>query len=147
MSQRPLPASPNRQLDQAHILRAPLVLISCSSHDHQIAEEFYQLLDHRGVAVWCSIYISPDEGCYVTTEEILDLATHVILLVSADSASSRRVRSEIEYALSQEKVVIPIMIDKHPLPVWCSTLESINYEDLNSDEILSNLIKSFPVRV
>ncbi len=112
------------------------IFVSYSSHDKSTVQNLCERLRVQGIDTWASFKdIQPGAKWDEAIQEALDKSTHIIVMVSEASVQSSYVRAEIEYALDNGKVVLPILISKTKLPLRWHTLEYVDLsENDNTDE-------------
>lgn len=89
------------------------LFISYSSKDVVVAEELRSLLEKAGIKCWIAPHSIPVGSDY--TEVIVDAiekSSGVVLLLSGNSQDSKWVPKELDIAISSEKVIFPIHIDR-----------------------------------
>lgn len=109
------------------------VYISYRREDKEIAFAIYQYLVQRGFDVFVDISNIPTGADFrqVIFEQIYN-RTYFIILMSASLFDARIahpsdfIRIEIEYALSANKIIIPILLENFPLPHPISVPASIS---------------------
>jgi non-specific serine/threonine protein kinase len=93
------------------------IFISYSSKDREKAEQLAQLLSSAGVSVWID-----KEGIQAATSwtneiaEALDTCKAFVLLLSADSLSSKNVIKELSLAAESDKQIIPVELEAVTIP-------------------------------
>lgn len=106
------------------------VFISYSRKDSETVSRICKLLDVNGLAYWIDItgVLSGDQYKKVIYKAIR--TTKVVLFVSSENSnSSKNVVSEICYATSENKIIVPLKIDDAPYE------ENISYDILRIDHI------------
>ncbi len=89
------------------------VFVSYSSKDKIIADAAVSALEQQNFRCWYAprdIKPSADWGDSIT--EAINACKIVLLIFSGNSNQSQRVRDEIYYAISEEKVILPFRIEK-----------------------------------
>ena len=89
------------------------VFVSYSSKDKIIADAAVSALEQQNFRCWYAprdIKPSADWGDSIT--EAISACKIVLLIFSGNSNQSQRVRDEIYYAISEEKVILPFRIEK-----------------------------------
>ncbi|MBN1418288.1 MAG: TIR domain-containing protein [Planctomycetes bacterium] len=90
----------------------PAVFVCHAHEDREFTERLCRDLDRAGVRVWLDwIDIPPGHMFERAIDKALSACTHVVLIVTDDALESDWVRSEVEFALSKRKVVIPVRRD------------------------------------
>ena len=94
---------------------APIqVFLSHVSEDRELANYLGERLSESGFQVWwAEERLLPGENWARATGDALEQSDAMIVLVSPDSASSRRVREELNYALGASNYagrVIPVVV-------------------------------------
>lgn len=100
------------------------IFISYSRKDRRAARQLVGLIHRSPHEVWIDESgIDPGEGFPEKIIETIDQADFVMLLWSKNSRESRWVEREWNYAYKESKKILPLLLDKTPLPM---ALENIN---------------------
>lgn len=124
------------------------VFLSHSSKDRIWVRDFCGELLASGIDVWTDwLHIQPGENFDRAIEEALVNATHVLLVVSPNSLQSDYVRSEVEWALSENKTVIPIVLqDTHIPPRWHALQRLFARTEAERASTIAHLFRMLPQR-
>jgi hypothetical protein len=122
------------------------IFVSHSSKDKSIIEGICDQLEKRGISLWISSKdVKPGLEWDKSIENALDKAEYVLLMVSKASIDSSYVRTEIEYALNEGKVVIPILLEQVKLPLRWHTLQFVDYgEFADRPAAIEQIVKLVP---
>jgi hypothetical protein len=123
---------------------APLdrVFIAYSRKQRALAKELCELLLKNGKAVFWDAKIIAGAMWRQTIQRALDDASHVVVVWTPDAAASDEVEREVSYALSEGKVIVPLLGKDIPkLPYHLHGLHYIILED-NLAEIEADLLKA-----
>ncbi len=118
------------------------VFIAYSRKQRSIAKELSEMLIRNGKAVFWDAKIKAGAIWRQTVQKALDAATHIIVIWTPDAALSDEVEREVSYALSERKVIVPILSKEIPkLPYH---LHGLHYIILHDDvgTIEANLIEA-----
>jgi len=88
------------------------IFVSYSSEDKAVADAVVSALENSGLRCWVAprdIKPSADWGDSIT--EAISACKMVLLIFSGHSNQSKRVRDEIYYAISEEKIILPFRIE------------------------------------
>lgn len=85
------------------------VFIAYSRKQREVAKSLYEMLIGKGKAVFWDAKIHAGATWRQTIQKALDDATHIVVIWTPDAARSDEVEREVNYALSEGKVIIPIL--------------------------------------
>lgn len=123
----------------------PAVFISHASKDkEEIVEIIRKLEDYYYVKVWVSYRDIVAGEWDREIENALNSATHVVVIASEASIESSYVRAEVEYALDNDKTVIPVKIERVRLPLRWHTLQNFDLTEGNPNIKVFNLSEALP---
>jgi len=106
------------------------VFIAYSRKQREEARGLYELLSKHGKAVFWDAKIHAGATWRQTIQKALDDATHLIVIWTQDAAESDEVEREVSYALSEGKVIIPILSKDIPkLPYHLHGFHYVVLED------------------
>jgi len=122
------------------------VFVSHASQDKEAVAKLCAELSQHGIDAWSSFKdIKPGEEWNTAIENALETATHVIVVASQTSIASEYVRAEVEWALTNKKTVIPVLIEQVKLPVRWHTLQHVTLTpDENRADALVALVNHLP---
>lgn len=122
--------------DQKERAAPARVFVSYAHRDRTVAEEIARALDRAGISVWFDSWeMEMGDSIARRTREDLGASDFLIVLLSPESANSRWLREEVDFALSTELrqrsiTVVPAIIRDCEVP---SGLRSFLPIDLRSD--------------
>lgn len=141
------PILSDEQLDvigQRVFQNAPLdrVFIAYSRKQRVMAKDVCELLLKNGKAVFWDAKIIAGARWRQTIQRALDDASHVVVLWTPDAAESDEVEREVSYALTERKIIVPLLSKEIPkLPYHLHGLHYIVLEeDVNAIE--ADLLKA-----
>ena len=129
------------------------VFLSHNSKDKLIASEIGLFLAAEGESVWFDAWKIPvGKSISASVSDALAASSHLLLLWSQNAKRSRWVRREVFAALSDEIesgeiTVIPVRLDKTPLPPLLRDLKHIRYEggtETDRRQIISAILGRSP---
>jgi len=121
-----------------------LVFVSYSRQDEAFVSKLIGGLEAQGVPIWRDTTdIEPGGRWDFTIEEALDTATHILVVLSQASVTSTTVRDEINWALDEEKRVIPIMATHCTRPLRIRSIQYIDFTE-NQDRAFEELLRQLP---
>lgn len=92
------------------------VFISYSSKNKDVADELCQKLEAQHFQCWIAPRnIPPAETYAKQISSAIEGCKVFVILFSKDSATSKWCLSEVDYAVHENKIMIPIRIDDYPL--------------------------------
>ncbi|MEM7773227.1 MAG: toll/interleukin-1 receptor domain-containing protein, partial [Cyanobacteria bacterium P01_A01_bin.37] len=110
------------------------VFLAHASEDEPTMHMIRRSLQREGITVWVSSTdIQSGEDFRSAINRGIEQADTVVYLLSPDSQSSEYCRHELEYALSLNKRVIPILICPTEPELIPDELQSLQYIDLTKD--------------
>jgi len=107
---------------------------SYSRVDSDFAKKLATDLRNAGADVWIDqLDIVPGSAWDVAIQDALNEAGGVLSVISDTSIQSKNVMDEISYAISQEKRIIPLILESCPIPFRLARLQHIDFTtDYNS---------------
>lgn len=111
---------------------APLdrVFIAYSRKQKHIAKELSDMLTRNGKAVFWDAKIKAGATWRQTIQRALDDSTHIVVVWTPEAAQSDEVEREVSYALSEHKVIVPLLGKDIPkLPYHLHGLQYIVLEE------------------
>lgn len=122
------------------------VFVSFSSADIKKVRKILAELSRIGIDVFCSDKdIKPGESFDKTIQDAIDYSSYIVVFASKRSVKSEYVKSEVEYALSNNKTVIPVLLEEVSLPLRWHRLQYIKSEG-DIEKIVAGLKKVLPSR-
>ena len=108
------------------------VFVSYSRHDAAIVTPIVKLLRlGEGRIVFCDIdSIAPGERWREQLEKALGTAQYVVVFWCVHASASAEVRREYEAALASGRKLVPVLLDRTPLPVGLGEYEWIDLSAL-----------------
>ena len=101
---------------KAYTGKDPFVFVSYSHADWFIVEPLIVQMKRKLCRVWYDEGLQPGESWNDDLAEHLKAAACVIVFLTEQSMASHYVRSEITYALSKQKKIIPVLLDRSEVP-------------------------------
>lgn len=96
-------------------MEIPYIFISHSSKDKQIADAICHYLEEHGIACWIAPRdVLPGNTWAASIVKALRGCTAMVLIYSKNSNSSDQVINEVDKAFSNNKMIIPFMMDETP---------------------------------
>lgn len=123
----------------------PQPFISYSRHDLPFVRDLLRSLREAGMEPWIDLTNIPGGTPWnASIETALKNCSHCIVIVSPDSMKSNQVRREYEFALSQGKIVIPILLQTVAHMVGLQSIQWIDFRVTYSNpfRILVGRLKS-----
>lgn len=109
------------------------VFLSHATEDKAFTEAIRQTLMRQGLTVWTNYTdLTTGEEFLTAINQGIENADNLILILSPDAISSRYCQAEIEYALSLNKRIIPLLlqpVDWDQLPEHLDSIQYIQYID------------------
>lgn len=104
-----------------------LVFISYARSDKYFVENLSQKLKSKGVKFWYDAKIEAGNHWDITIEEKIESAKKLILVLSKTSVASQNVMDEVNFALTKDKKIIPIVIDQCDVPMRVARFQQIDF--------------------
>lgn len=122
-----------------------LIFVSHATQDKEIVRTLVDELENTGVELWVSYRdIAPGSDWQMAIEETMERATHVLVAVTQACIDSAYVRAEVEFALSDNKIVIPVLLEADVrLPLRWRAVQHVDWTD-RSEEAIGRLASSLP---
>jgi len=118
------------------------IFIAYSRRQRNLAKDLYDLLVRNSKSAFYDAKIKAGATWRQTIQKALDDATHVIVIWTPEAAESDEVEREVSYALSEHKIVVPLLSKEIPkLPYHLHGLHYIVLEDQLA-RIESDLLKA-----
>lgn len=136
-----------------NLYRKYKVFISYNKKDEEIATDIAVFLKVKDIKVWFDEWeILAGDSIIEEIESGLKECTHFIIIWSVNSAKSNWVRKELKSILCEAirigiPRIIPVIIDKTPLPKLLIDLKYIRYKDdseKDKEEIIKSIIGEKP---
>lgn len=107
--------------------------LSHCSEDSTLAVAWVRELENAGVPAWASFRdIAPGAHWDEAIETAIHRAVVVVVLATRASVLSRYVRAEVDFALSLNKTVVPLVFDDADLPLRWRALQAVAVRDGNA---------------
>ena len=104
--------------------------LSYSRDDEEFALRFAKDLRERGVAMWVDQFdIRPSEHWDRAIERAVTNCRGLVVILSPRSVASDNVADEISFAIDNGKSVLPVMIERCPLPLRLTRMQLVNAVD------------------
>ena len=121
--------------------KEPYVFVSYSHADRDRVEPIIAALKERMCRIWYDEGLTPGESWNDSIAEHLRDSAEFLLFISPDSVKSKYVLSEINYALSKDKHVIPVILRKTDMPIGLDMmLATIQYFDVTESDSVSEAV-------
>jgi len=118
------------------------VWISYSSHDEKFVKLLAEDLISYNIEVDTKENIKPGESIIRKITSGIKLADIILVIVASHSSTDNWQISEIATALSEEKFIIPILIEKNIYPpVFLEHLQYIDFTEKNNYDLNIKLLK------
>jgi hypothetical protein len=113
------------------------VFVSHASADVEKVKDICAKLNEHNIQLWASFKdIPPGAKWDQAIQDALEASSHVLVIASQTSINSSYVRTEIEYALDNDKIVIPILIEDLKLPLRWHTLQYFDYAKGGNESLI-----------
>jgi len=120
------------------------VFVSYSRKDQEFVLRLVNDLRKQGVPLWLDQQdIKPGERWDRAIERALDNATHLLLILSKHSTDSDNVRDEVDIAIDDKKLVVPVIIDDCKPPLRVRRMQFTDFRTDYSDA-LNRLLTVLP---
>lgn len=107
------------------------VFIAYSHHQRDMACKLSDMLTENGVPNFYDAKIKAGAAWRKTIQQALDDATHLIVVWTPEASTSDEVEREVNYALAERKVIVPLLSEAIPkLPYH---LHGLHYIALNQE--------------
>lgn len=114
--------------------RDPYVFVSYSHRDSDRVFPIIAALKQKMCRVWYDEGLTPGESWNDSIAEHLMHCSQFIVLISPDSIKSKYVMSEINYALTKDKSIIPVILSKTELPAGLEMmLGTVQFLDISKE--------------
>ncbi|MBI1282165.1 MAG: TIR domain-containing protein [Anaerolineaceae bacterium] len=121
-----------------------LIFISYSRKNEAFVLRLVDDLAQQRFPVWLDKRnISPGQRWDMAIENALNMATHIIFVMSAESVQSNNVRDEVDVGLDTGKTIIPILTEECDLPLRIRRLQYVDFRN-NYEEGLKALVEYLP---
>ena len=121
--------------------KEPYVFVSYSHKDNDKVHAIIAALKARMCRTWYDEGLTPGESWNDSIAEHLRDSSEFLLFISPDSVKSKYVLSEVNYALSKDKHVIPVILRKTDMPVGLEMmLSSIQFFDVSDSDSVSEAV-------
>jgi|GEM_PF-3436594 len=120
------------------------VFVSYSRQDGHIVYPIVTRLKGQGVPIWIDQQdIDPGKRWDIAIEKALNEATHVLIVLSKSSVGSQNVRDEIDWALDEGKIIVPILINECNRPLRIRRMQYTDFTK-NTEEAFNELLRILP---
>lgn len=118
------------------------IFIAYSHKQQSLAQSLFNLLVKNRKAVFYDAKIKAGATWRQTIQKALDDATHLIVIWTLEAAESDEVEREVSYALSEKKIIVPIL--SRDIPKLPYHLHGLHYIVLEEDvvKIEQDLLKA-----
>ena len=115
---------------------------SYSRVDSDFVKKLATDLRNSGADVWLDqLDIVPGTEWDVSIQNALNEADGVLAIVTDTSINSKNVMDEVSYAISQDKRIIPLLLENYPLPFRLARLQHVDFTG-DYDSALEYLLKA-----
>lgn len=116
------------------------LFISYSRYDLPFVRDLVHGLRHAGIEPWLDLAnVSGGDRWDASIETALQQCSHCLVVVSPYSMRSVAVQRELEFALQQEKPVIPVLLQTTELPARLQSLQWVDFR-INFERGLRSLL-------
>lgn len=123
--------------------KEPYVFVSYSHKDMDSVLPIISLLKQKMCRIWFDEGLTPGESWNDSIAEHLLNCSQFLLFITPDSIRSKYVLAEINYALSKDKPIIPVILKKTELPASLELqLSTIQFLDISNVENVSQAVNS-----
>ena len=127
----------------AYVGNEPFVFVSYAHSDKQIAESVINGLNRKMCRVFYDDGLTPGEPWNDELAEKVIKCECLVVLLTNNSASSKYVRTELNFAIAKDKTIIPVMFGS---PYQFIVVDSIKDKN-NLENLLEKLINALPTNV
>lgn len=121
-----------------------LVFVSYSRQDEAFVSKLIGSLEAQGVPIWRDTKgIDLGDRWDTTIEAALNAATHILLVLSQAAVTSPTVRDEINWALDEDKKVIPILVTPCTRPLRIRSIQYVDFTE-NQERAFEELLRQLP---
>ena len=129
----------------AYVGNEPFVFVSYAHSDKQIAESVIIGLKQKMCRVFYDDGLTPGEPWNDELAEKVIKCECLVVLLTNNSASSKYVRTELNFAIAKDKTIIPVMFGKTKLPpgieMMLSPYQFIIVDPIKEKNYLENLLE------
>ena len=126
--------------------RDPYVFVSYSHIDADRVTPIIAALKQNMCRIWYDEGLTPGESWNDSIAEHLKNCDQFLLFISPDSVASKYVMSEINYALSKNKSIVPVILRETELPagleMMLGTIQFLDISAIDSLRSAANIISS-----
>ena len=107
---------------------APTAFFSYSREDSEFAIRLAEDLKAAGAVVWIDqLDIAPGQEWDNAIEDAVTQCPRMLLILTAASVKSKKVRNEIAFALDEEKTIIPVLCQDCMVPLQLRRIQHIDF--------------------
>ena len=107
---------------------APTAFFSYSREDSEFALRLAEDLKAAGAVVWIDqLDIEPGQEWDNAIEDAVTQCPRMLLILTAASVKSKKVRNEIAFALDEEKTIIPVLYQDCMVPLQLRRIQHIDF--------------------
>lgn len=133
---------------QAYSGTDPFIFVSYAHDDWSVVEQLIIQMKRNMCRVWYDEGLEPGKSWNDDLAEHLKQAACVVVFLTAKSMESHYVRSEITFALSRGKTIIPVLLEKAPIPIGLEfELGRIQYLNASETGEFEKIYKLFESRL
>src|SRR5271166_6090633 len=109
-------------------LDAPTAFFSYSREDSEFALRLAEDLKAAGAGVWIDqLDIEPGKEWDNAIEDAVTQSPRMLLILTAASVKSKKVRNEIAFALDEQKTIIPVLYQDCMIPLQLRRIQHIDF--------------------
>ena len=109
-------------------LDAPTAFFSYSREDSEFAIRLAEDLKQAGAVVWIDqLDIDPGQEWDNAIEDAVTQCPRMLLILTAASVKSKKVRNEIAFALDEGKTIIPVLYQDCMVPLQLRRIQHIDF--------------------
>lgn len=132
--------------------KEPYIFVSYSHRDAEKVTQIIRILKEKMCRVWYDEGLKGGDSWNDSIAEHLKACSVFLLFISAASVASKYVFSEINYALTNDKTIIPVVLEKTDIPAGLEMmLSTIQYVDISDktdiDDTTGSIMSLLPKTV
>jgi pSer/pThr/pTyr-binding forkhead associated (FHA) protein len=107
----------------------PSVFVSYSHHDREFVDRLVGDLRRKGVSVWLDERLLAGKEWELQIQSAIEATDAFVLIMSSTSLESKYVQSEIEYAQSKGKMILPVLYLPCEIPHFLKKIQYVNVQE------------------
>lgn len=133
----------------AYIGTEPYVFFSYAHSDREVVEKIIIGLKQKMCRIWYDEGLTPGESWNDDLAEHLKNSEIVVILLTKNSMGSQYVKAEINYAISKQIKILPVMLENITLPsglemMLSSVQYAILYDESDINKQIAKLSSNLP---